>query len=454
MASETIYGKFEYKGKVYPFALSDRILTVVQAAYEYKMDFQSEENIGTLTGVTSKNSYITFIGCKRLGGMFYLLSSDIQISLKGYILHDEKICQYDRLLFHSPALNGFYCPRKAWKFQEEDIRKIKSIEMKESKEINQEFSCTVSGENIDCVLGFNNLFLLKPEETQPLDVQSIFTMAFNESKGPDDIGKYYLYLRDFLVFLNFRNDIPIGDITLSRKNEGGKYVKVGKAIIFQHNFDRYKSDISSSITFDDLGIDIILKLFSLVAERRGSNNFNPYIFPENDQDEREIDRAKWLIAAISFEGEFNLNFPDYKYETDESFRKVKDLLFNAITNALAQSGKGINHPSNAALKSFKHLIETSDTTIQEKFAHCESVYATEMTDKVQQICSGADVPFQQSFAEDYAVMRNSTAHGTIQPIQNIDFVTYRILRCFIYLLIMTRANIPSDSMKRIIEKMF
>lgn len=77
-----------------------------------------------------------------------------------------------------------------------------------------------------------------------------------------------------------------------------------------------------------------------------------------------------------------------------------------------------------------------------------------MTDKVQQICSGADVPFQQSFAEDYAVMRNSTAHGTIQPIQNIDFVTYRILRCFIYLLIMTRANIPSDSMKRIIEKMF
>lgn len=454
MASEMICGKFEYKGKVYPFALSGRILTVVQTQCEYKMDFQSEEDIGNLTGVTSKNSYITFIGCKRLGGMFYLLSSNIQISLKGYVLHDEKICQYERLLFRSPALNGFYSPRKAWKFQEEDIGKIKSIEMKAATEINQEFSCMVLGESIDCMLGFSNLFLLKPEETQPLDVQSLFTMAFDEPKGPDDIGKYYLYLRDFLVFLNFRNDIPIDDITLSRKNEDKKFVKVGKAIIFQHDFDRYKSDINSSITFDNLGIDTVPKLFSLVAERRGNNNFNPYIFPEDDQDEREIDRVKWLIAAISFEGEFNLNFPDYKYETDESFRKAKDLLLNTITNALAQSDKGINHSSNVALKSFKRLIETSDTTVQEKFAHCESAYATEMTDKIQQICRGSNVPFQQSFAANYALMRNSTAHGTIQPIQNIDFVTYRMLRCFIYLLIMTRANIPSDSMKKIIEKMF
>lgn len=448
MSAELICGNFEYKGETYPFVINDRLLTIVRVGFEYKLNFE-EEHIGNLTGFTNANSYITLIGCRRLGGVSYLLHRDIKISLKGYILHDEKSGYFDRLFFQSPALNAFYNPQKAWNFQSEKIGRIKGIEMNESPQTNQAFSCTVAGEKIDCVLGFNDSFFFKPEVTQPLDVQSVFTMDFGKPKPPDAIGKYYLYLRDFLVFLNFRNDIPIGDITLFFKNK-----KCGRAVIFQHSFDRYKSNANNSITFDDLGISTAPKLFSLIAGRRGGDNFNPYIFPEDDQDECQIDRAKWLIAAISFEGEFNLSFPTYKYETDKSFQVAKDLLLSTIANAVAQSGKGINNPANAALKTFKRQIETSDTTIQEKFAYCENLFANQMADKIQRICGESEVTLQESFAKDYATMRNDTAHGTIHTIQNIDFVTYRMLRCFIYLLIMQRADVPAESMKRIVEKLF
>jgi len=42
----------------------------------------------------------------------------------------------------------------------------------------------------------------------------------------------------------------------------------------------------------------------------------------------------------------------------------------------------------------------------------------------------------------------------IEPISNIDVVTFVLLRCFIYLLIMERADVPPVKMKEIIAKLF
>ena len=453
MATELICGEFKYKKKTYPFVINERILTVIQSGVAHKTDFEEEE-IGNLKGTTNKGLHITLIGCRRLGGASYLLLENIRIALKGYILHYERTCRYDRLIFQSPALNGFYSPRKAWTFKTEKPGRPKIIEMNEPVEVNQKFSCNIRGEKLDCILGFSHSFFLKLEETQPLIIEPVFVMDFQKTKYPTQIGKHYLYLRDFLVFLNFRTDIPINDIALFCKNKSGKLEKCGTATIFQHSSERYKPNSKDSITFDDLEIDDLAKLFSVVSGRRKSVNFNPYIFPEDDQDECEIDRAKWLITAISFEGEFDKSFPNYKYKTDKQFKLAKDLLLKTIETAVNQSGKGINNSDNAALKSFRHLVNTSDTTIQEKFAHCEKLFVCEMENKIKRICNESDIPFQQSFAENYATTRNNTAHGTIQPIENIDFVTYRMLRCFIYLLIMRRANVPSEKMKRIVEKLF
>lgn len=119
-----------------------------------------------------------------------------------------------------------------------------------------------------------------------------------------------------------------------------------------------------------------------------------------------------------------------------------------------QSGYGINNKRNSSLRSFKNLISHYDVTIKDKFAFCETEFAPEMVCQMEQICIDSQLPPQSGFAEEYSTTRNCIAHGSIKQLEPVDFATYRILRCFIYLLIMSKAGVPLESRKNIIKKIF
>lgn len=118
------------------------------------------------------------------------------------------------------------------------------------------------------------------------------------------------------------------------------------------------------------------------------------------------------------------------------------------------SGVSLNNTQNKYLKSFRHLIERFDTTIKEKYKFCEKHFAIEVEDVQKKHCRLTGVPLDTDFSEKYAEARNRSAHGVIEPIRNADVVTFVILRCFIYLLIMERASVPPAKMKEIIAKLF
>lgn len=61
MDVKTIRGVLTYNEKEYPFVIEKRVLTIVQPAFRYREDFQREEYLGTLTGVTDKNIFSYWI---------------------------------------------------------------------------------------------------------------------------------------------------------------------------------------------------------------------------------------------------------------------------------------------------------------------------------------------------------------------------------------------------------
>ena len=179
---------------------------------------------------------------------------------------------YDKLVFQSPALRAFFSPRKAYNFQSEQLYKISGISLNQWSDINQEFTCTIDGENIECILEFSSRLNLKFEDNTPLSINPKWSITFKSPKKSTDIGKYYLYVRDFLVFANFQNDIPMEDIVIYKLRPDGQYAESGKAVIFQRDYLNYKPSCKNTITFDDLDINILPRLFSLVAERRTTGN--------------------------------------------------------------------------------------------------------------------------------------------------------------------------------------
>lgn len=158
--------------------------------------------------------------------------------------------------------------------------------------------------------------------------------------------------------------------------------------------------------------------------------------------------------AICFEGEFDDVFPNYKAQNDPVFYEAKMELLMKIECAVKRTGKSINNKQNDAWRSFKRLIDHADTTLQEKFEACQAVYEAETKESIQRICKTYSVSEDINLAQAYASFRNQTAHGTIQKPGEVEIVTYKILRCFVYVMNLKRANVPSERIKGILNKMF
>ena len=455
MANDIIHGKFQYNDKVYPFFLVDHIITIAQTPREFNADFSNVSHLNYLKGVTHSNKYIFFLDCDVLGGQHVQLSNKLQIACKGYILSDSSTGYYDRIDFSSPALNGFYSPRRAIEIEQDTVRLgARGLMFKNYEDTSQAFSCTINGERIDCTLAFRSSVTLKFEDSNIGSVNTVLSMTFSEPKFVTDLPKYYLYLLDFLVFINFRADVPIDDAVVYGKVENEKYAKLGTARLFQQDCSQYSADIRRSISYNDLPTECLSRMFSLIAERRDQDSYNPFFIPWDRKDARYFNSAKWLITAISFEGEFNRQYPDYKYKTDEKFQMTKDLLLKTIDDAVSASGVSINNKVNAALKSFRSLVSHTDTTIKEKFQFCMNKYANEISPLIEKHTRTEGIDKDTDFAQAYADYRNKTAHGSIPSISQTEKITFQLMKCFIYILVLEHGKVPRENIKEIIIRMF
>ena len=451
---DTISGVFDYLDKEYPFVLHDRVLKIAQPPFQHNADFEGITDIDCIQGVTSNNKDIVFFGCKIYCSERLFLSTEIVITVQGYVLLRNSQTDYDRIDFYSPAINGFYSPRNAYTVEAKEKFITTGITLREKDAYKKRYDCNINGEDLRIGLDIYVSLNLNFTEEKLGTARSVFYMEFQSKKTPADIAGYYLYLRDFLAFINFRNDIPIDEMQLFSHNESGKYEPRGKVIVFQKDASDYKPDAFSTITYPDLLNECVPKLFQNIAQKRLCENFNPFVYPESKKEDRYVDASKWLNTAISFEGEFNVSFPDFKAQNDPAFCQAKDMLLTAIEDAVKRSGKSINNKNNRSLKSFKNLIEHADTTIKEKFQTCQSMFEEETKDAIAKIRSACNVPPELDLAEAYATFRNHTAHGEVRKPENIDVATYRILRCFIYVLNLKRAGVPSERIETIVQKMF
>lgn len=453
MSGERIYGVFEYKGEEYQYTLENQILTVPQVSFQQMENFQENETIDVIHGATSNYQGIVFLGCKVLAGIFPF-SSEVKIRILGYIILTSNKSSFDRVDFYSEAINGFYSPRNAYDVETtEDRTRLLGIKIRDKESYVREYTCRVNGNEFQLGLNVYISVNLALEKEQLGTAKSIISMSFPEKKESYDILDYYLYIRDFLVFVNCQRNVPLDRIELFEKSETGGYKKQGRAVIFQADSSDYVPNAYKSITFHDVTSDSFPVLFSQVAEKRQKNYYYHLFYPTTPKENRTIDASKWLNTAICFEGEFNSSFPDFRAKQDPHFHKAKTLLLQAIDEEVKLSGKSINNKQNSALKSFKSLIDHSDTTIKQKFEVCQNTYEYEMSDAIRTICSDLQISKDIDLAEAYSSYRNKTAHGVICRPESIDVATYRIMRAFIYVMNLKRANVPPDRIKKIIKKL-
>lgn len=460
MEERTIRGVLGYNGNEYPFVLEKRLLSIVQAYRQYQKDFIKKDELGNsyivdklgnLHGVTDRNEDIFLLNCRIFDPNLVEIGGSIQISLQGYIIQTEPDDGFDRIDFYSPALTAFYPPYKAWKVNHADTGVI----LAPREEIVFQTPVTIGGEELECFLNFSRYFNYKPEEQHPLSIYPVFSIIFPQRKTSAELGQYYLYVHNFLSLVNFRTNISFDDIILYKLDTANKLYKLGNAVIFEHLNINYTPDPYHCIAFEDLGSSSFAALFEEVAEHTLQQTYNPFFLPRNKNDIATVDPARWLVAAISFEGEFDKAYSDYKAEQYPEFHKVKELLLSTINSEVKKTPYSINNKRNKHYSRFYHLIDNFDTTIKEKFIYTQQkLFKGEFEDVLMKYCKSNAVSPTTDFADVYEKTRNQTAHGAIRKISPEGVVVFQLLRCFIHLLIFERANVPSEQRKLIVNKLF
>ena len=133
------------------------------------------------------------------------------------------------LLLHLTVL----FPHSAIQIESDEICSgARGLTFRNCEDISQNFSCEINKEHIEFTLGFRSFISLKPEDSSIVFVNTSLSMKFCTHRFVTDLAKYYLYLQDFLVFVNFKSDIPINEILLYKKNDKSKYEKCGAAKFF------------------------------------------------------------------------------------------------------------------------------------------------------------------------------------------------------------------------------
>ncbi len=362
---KTIIGVFEYGEKEYPFVLQGQILSVPQSVGQYNDDFDGITDIPCIHGVTNEIN-IYFIGCSVVKDGTLRCHIQLDITISAYIISGSELHDFCKIAFYSPAINAFYSPREAYNFERVDTKPgiLEGIRRKKGDQYRKEYNCNIDGEDIKVGLGVDLSFNLRWDTEELGAAKSVLYMDFSCPKRLEDSTKYCLYLMDFLCFTNFRRSVPISDIKIFSHGKNEERVKYGKLVVFLDECEDYKPNSFRTITYSDLPEPCFPTLFQHVAQKRFGEKFNPFLYPKNVKENRWLDAAKWLITAVGFEGEFDLLFPDYKAQHDDTFREIKQMLLDTIQNKAAQSGVSIHNPRNEQIKRFNNIICKTDTTIE------------------------------------------------------------------------------------------
>ena len=285
------YGKFEFNGKKYPFHYEDSFVTVIQEPWEYNKDFENESFVEKIVGLTSLFNDLWFdwmydqllttvLGTPLVDLDYKEIYNNIIFSTQGFVLFGKDELPFDCIEFESEALNTFYPPIQLVDGKlliDESTYKIKS-----TNDTTQIFDTTIDGEDIKMELAIPWKFNLRPEDKTIGEKYSVWRMRFEKLKFSEGIAKYYLYLHDFLVFLNFRKNISIDHFTLYRtENMTNSKIGIGKFFSYQTG---YNSKVHNSIIFDELGHDNVSHLFSCIAMQRNQTGYNDSYIPKTQKD--------------------------------------------------------------------------------------------------------------------------------------------------------------------------
>ena len=180
--------------------------------------------------------------------------------------------------------------------------------------------------------------------------------------------------------------------------------------------------------------------------------------PLNKNENSIVDNDKFLKIAYTFESQMRISYPNFKSSINENFKYSKDFILKSINNELSLlSSVDGTGKKKKYLNQFKELIEKSDGNLEEKVLYCFKKFDTILLSKKNRMQSSYGIKdlSYESLSKSFIKRRNKIAHGEFTgAFEDIDMISYTLVKISIYCLILERCSIPTEQLKKICNKLF
>lgn len=478
-------GLEEYK---MPFTFENNLVTIIpeKDMFTTFKNQYSPKKFDIIRGIDISNYEIYFFGCTYYGST---------LTQKGYLkaihnLTTKPIKGFHKLSFIGKPVDNFYIPKTAYSTEDFEAatsnKRMPIIKPKTWDETIKQSDTIIDDQKIIIELSFSAQYNSRFNERAVGDFIPHISLIFENEQEIEKLTTYYLYMLDFFSFISFRKGIEFEQISLYEENQK-KFEKKAIAHFYTENSNRninFKKCIDYRFIQENLG-----QLFQNIALRRNKTIFDNMFIPKDDKENSTVDHLKFLSCALSFEGEYKRSGFETKTILQAKFRDIKKLTSQVIKDI---EKSVINEKSDdfiriikssVVLESLQRLLETKG---QQGVSNKETGYIKKMIDEIEKIDFSLEEKFNNTFElfyedilKDYvmnlihdnkleksklpmkqygyvfAELRNQIGHGfPPEKLERKHVFVYLVARAMIYILILDKAGIKHEVIKKIIYTLF
>ncbi len=159
-----------------------------------------------------------------------------------------------------------------------------------------------------------------------------------------------------------------------------------------------------------------------------------------------------MTCCTSFESVFNFVFPDAKSKDDMKFSLAKNDIFEFI-KIKDEEYKGVDKQYREAIASLKRVIEYADYGLADKYRYCEKHFEKIVKEYKKNIFTKLELKEEDinNIPKEFADLRNTLMHCAIGEINSIHIAAYSMARCYIYVMILKKANVGDFEIQQSID---
>ncbi|MFD2130398.1 HEPN domain-containing protein [Pseudogracilibacillus auburnensis] len=370
-------------------------------------------------------------------------------SLYSYIIFEQEETSYDGIQIHADELNWFHNIKQSYSFMHSPDTGQSELKMESFENTEKQFEFNIEGQTIQGSLNISRTY--SHVSTMPIKLQTELNLYFKPTNEFELVERLANVTYSFLKFITYRKNINFKHLILKKKNEEGKYRKVGRLYIkdLQSHHTEEKKVLQERLIDFPLLEEHLGQLFEKLAE----NDIYITHIPETSLDQNIITPSRVIMITAGFEWQFRFTYKELSRVSEDKYKDQRQEILAFLEEKIEENtGKKKKY-----FKSYRNLLLRSNMTLSDKINWALNEFSNELNLFIRQLynLNGVTEVKYSDISARIQTQRNNIAHGNIdEEFDSYVIMDLIVLEWLYYAMVLSDVGISRANVRSAINKLF